>query len=52
MRRKKEGKKKITGMELGIFVWNSEYLYGNYGCMEFEYGFVWKLWVYGSLVLV
>ena len=22
------------------------------GCMEFEYSFVWKLWEYGSLVLV
>ena len=44
--KKKEGKEK-EDHRYGIRVWIHVL-----GCMEFEYSFVWKLWEYGSLVLV
>ena len=35
IRRKKEERRRLIGMEFEYgFVWNYEYLYGNYGCME------------------
>ena len=51
---RRKRKEKITGMELlNLSMDTCLGLYGTMSIgMEFEYSFVWKLWEYGSLVLV